>query len=290
VIRRLLIPGTTLILCLAAFPTAATDDSSQPSPLVWAQSEGAAAPLGVGLAEIDLGQDYVYLDAEGTQKLMDLTHNPVSGGEVGTVAPIAEDESWFIVFEFDESGYVPDDEKDALDAESMLQSIREGTEAGNEERRSRGWSELRIVGWQEQPHYDFRTNNLSWAIIGESDGGRSINRIVKLLGRRGVMTATLVAGPDELAGAIPSADVLLDGYRFKPGQTYAEYVPGTDKLAQYGLTALVVGGAGAVLLKSGLLAKLWKPLLVALAAVGAGIKRLFFSGRSSEHDPQKPIS
>jgi uncharacterized membrane-anchored protein len=103
------------------------------------------------------------------------------------------------------------------------------------------------------------------------------------------MTATLVATPDELEGAVGAADGLLDGYQFRPGSTYAEYVPGKDKLAKYGLTALVVGGAGAALLKSGLLAKLWKPIAAMLVALGAGIKRFFMSGRSSEHDLEKPI-
>ena len=152
-----------------------------------------------------------------------------------------------------------------------------------------GWAPMTIVGWHETPHYDARTNNLSWAVIGASGGHQNVNRIVKLLGRRGVMTATLVASPDELATAMPRVDALLEGYRFQPGSTYAEYVPGTDKLAEYGLAALVVGGGAAVLLKSGLLARLWKPIVLGLAAFGAGIKRLFFSGRSAEHDPHKPV-
>jgi uncharacterized membrane-anchored protein len=198
--------------------------------------------------------------------------------------------SWTLVFEFDEVGYVSDDEKDSLDADAILASFREGTEAGNEQRRKRGWSTMSIVGWHEAPHYDSRTNNLSWAIIGESEGHRSINRIVKVLGRRGVMSVTLVASPADLAAAVPHAEALLDNYRFLSGNTYAEYLPGTDKLAQYGLTALVVGGAGAALLKTGLLAKLWKPLLAALVAMGAGVKRLFFSGRSAQHDSKAPIS
>ena len=95
-----------------------------------------------------------------------------------------------------------------------------------------------------RPHYDERTKNLSWAIVGQSEGGKNINRIVKILGRRGVMTATLVSPPDELATAVPMVDALLDGYRYTAGNTYAEYVPDTDKLAEYGLTALVVGGEG----------------------------------------------
>ena len=51
----------------------------------------------------------------------------------------------------------------------------------------------------------------------------------------------------------------------------------------------MVGGGAAALLKSGLLARFWKPLAVALAALGAGVKRIFFSGRSSKHDMDKPI-
>ena len=60
-------------------------------------------------------------------------------------------------------------------------------------------------------------------------------------------------------------------------------------LAMYGLGALVVGGVGAALVKSGLFARFWKPIAVALAALGAGVKRFFFGARSADHDPEKPI-
>ncbi len=149
---------------------------------------------------------------------------------------------------------------------------------------------MTIVGWREQPHYDWMTNNLSWAIDGESGGVRNVNRLVKLLGRRGVMTATLVGAPDEMDSATAQVNSLLEGYRFTTGNTYAEYLPGTDKLAEYGLTALVVGGGAAVLAKTGLLARLWKPIAVGLAALGAGVRRFFFRGRSAQHDPETPIT
>ena len=149
---------------------------------------------------------------------------------------------------------------------------------------------MSIVGWQEPPHYEERTHLLSWAVIGESQSGRNVNRIVKLLGRRGVMTATLVATPEELPWATLATSALLSGYRFQSGSTYAEYVAGSDKLAAYGLTALVVGGAGAALVKSGLLARFWKPIGVALAALAASLKRMFFSGRRVEHDLESPIA
>jgi uncharacterized membrane-anchored protein len=277
----------SLLGALAAGAPAASQEA-EPVALQWTRGPGTA-PIGADLAEIQLGENYVFLDAAGTARLMELTQNPVSGQELATVAPVSDDEHWFLIFEFDEVGYVSDEEKNSLDADAMLASIREGTEQANKERSARGWPTMRIVGWHEKPHYDQATNNLSWAIIGEGDGGRAINRIVKILGRRGVMTATLVASPDELAAAVPHVDALLDAYTFRPGHTYAEFVPGKDKLAKYGLTALVVGGVGAALVKSGLLAKLWKPLVVGLGALGAGVKRFFFGGRSAQHDPERPI-
>jgi len=278
-------------ICLLALgmPGSARAQEGEPVALPWQQGPMTAA-IGSNLAEVSLSDEYIFLDADGTRTLLELTENPVSGSELATVAPVSEDQGWFLIFEFEDIGYVSDEEKDKLDADEILESIRAGTEAANKERRKRGWSTMSIVGWHEPPHYDERTNNLSWAIIGESEGHRTINRLVKLLGRRGVMTATLVSSPEDLEAGIAQVDGLLDGYSYRAGNTYAEYVPGTDKLAEYGLAALVVGGGAAVLAKTGILARLWKPIVVGLAALGAGLKRFFFGGRSSSHDPEKPIA
>lgn len=288
----LIAAGIGLVIALApATGLAALPEAESPQPgasLAW-QAGPLAAAIG-NLAEIDLSSAFVFLDAAGTRQFLELTENPVSGNELAVVMPTSETADWFLLFEFHDIGYVPDEEQDDLDAKAMIDSIRAGTEASNEERRRRGWQEMSILGWQEEPHYDSRTNNLSWAVIGESGGYQNINRIVKLLGRSGVMTVTLVASPDELALAMDETDELLSGFRYQPGSTYAEYIPGQDKLAEYGLTALVVGGAGAALVKSGLLARLWKPIALGLVALGAGIKRIFFSGRSADHDPEKPIT
>lgn len=285
--RRLLAAAAVCTTLLAG--SAVAQQGQAPVQLDW-QFGPVTAPIGGRLAEIDVDGGYVFLDAEGTKQLMELTQNPVSGNELATLAPADEEQSWFVVFEFDASGYVDDAEKDELDADAILESIRKGTEAANEERSKRGWETLSIVGWHEPPHYDEDTNHLSWAVIGESQSGRNVNRIVKLLGRRGVMTATLVSAPEELSFAMLATRALLSGYRFQPGSTYAEYVPGKDKLASYGLTALVVGGTGAALVKSGLLARLWKPIAGAFAALVVGLKRVLFGGRSAQHDPERPIA
>jgi uncharacterized membrane-anchored protein len=264
-------------LCLvgAGLSAGAAAAQSEPEPpkLDW-QLAPLLAPIGEDLAEVALPEGFLYLDQAGTAKLMELTGNPVNGSELATVAP-AEGGGWFLIFEWSEIGWVDDAERDSLDADALLASMKEGTEAANEARRERGWPTIELVGWKEAPHYDERTNNLTWAIEGRSEGQVVLNRLVKLLGRRGVMTVTLVGSPEELATATPQVDRLLEGYRFRPGSTYAEYLPGTDTAAQVGLAALVVGGGAAALAKSGLLAKLWKPLAVGAVALLAGLRRLF---------------
>lgn len=270
-------------LCLAVAPASAQEAAQQEGVGFAWQSGPTVAALGSDLAEIDIPEGYMALGARDTQRLMEYLENPVTGMEVGTLAPEVEDVRWFIVFEWNDIGYVPDDDAEDLDAEALLASIREGTEAANEERRQRGWATMEIVGWQEEPHYDEVTNNLTWAIVGRAGGSDNINRIVKLLGRRGVMTATLVTDPDILDVATVESDQLLAGYRFRPGSTYAEYVPGTDRLAEVGLGALIVGGAGAALIKSGLLARFWKLIVAGLAVIGGGIAKLF--GRRNEQYP-----
>jgi uncharacterized membrane-anchored protein len=286
--RRTANRGTATAAGLVALAVAGLAAAQEGPALPW-QLGPMTAPIGPDLAEIELAEPYIFLDAEGTRRLMELTQNPIDGNELATVAPRREGAHWFVVFEFDETGYVPDDEKADLDADAMLEAVRQGTEAANEERSRRGWQTMSILGWYEEPAYDDTTNDLRWAILAEAGGERNVNRIVKRLGRRGVMTVTLVASPEEMGEVVPEVDALLTGYRYRTGSTYAEYVPGTDKLATYGLTALVVGGGAAALVKSGLLAKIWKPLVFGIAAIGAGIKRFFFSGRSANHDPEKPI-
>jgi len=243
----------------------------------------AVAQLGDGLAEIEIPDGYMALGREETQRLMEYLENPVNGTEVGTIAPAEDDANWFVVFEWDTIGYVADDDHEDIDAAALLASIREGTEAANEERAKRGWGTMEIVGWQEEPHYDEETQNLTWAVLGRSGGYDNVNRIMKILGRRGVMTATLVSDTHILPVASVETDQMLVNFRFRPGNTYAEYIPGKDKLAEIGLAALIVGGAGAALVQSGLLVRFWKVILAGFAAVGGGIAKLFGGGKSEQY-------
>ena len=151
---------------------------AQEGPQLNFQQGPATFPMGGNLAEIDLSEAYVFLDQRDTVRLMELYQNPETGTEKATVLPATDAENWFIVFEFDELGYVPDDDSD-LDADGLLSSIREGTEAANVGRSEMGWPTMQIVGWYDAPRYDPESRNLTWAIVGASEGTKTINRIVR---------------------------------------------------------------------------------------------------------------
>jgi uncharacterized membrane-anchored protein len=184
------------------------------------------------------------------------------------------------VFEFSADGYVKDDDR-SLDADAILASIREGTEAANEIRRERGWATLEVLGWQQAPFYDAATNNLTWSIRGSSEGSTNINHSTRLLGRKGVMKVNLVLSPDDVGTALPTFNEVMTQFSFNPGERYAEFTRG-DKVAEYGLTGLIVGGAGVALVKSGLLQKFWKLIVFGLIALAGGIKKLLSRNRETE--------
>lgn len=256
-----------------------TKEPAKDSPIdkvKWQKGPSSGA-LG-SLAAINVPANYVFAGASDTKILMEAMQNPVSGRELGFLAP--EKSHWFVVFEYDDTGYIKDDEKGSLDAAAMLESIKAGNEEGNKERARRGWQKLEIVGWEQPPRYDENTNNLEWAIRAQSDGKPIVNFNTRVLGRGGVMRVTLVADPAELTATLPQFKSALAGFSYNAGQKYAEYRQG-DKLAQYGLSALVVGGATAVAVKSGAFKWLWKVGGVALLAGLAFLKKLF-GGRKSQ--------
>jgi uncharacterized membrane-anchored protein len=138
---------------------------------------------------------------------------------------------------------------------------------------------MKLAGWAAEPHYDTKTNNLKWAIklTSSSDNHPSqwINESIRLLGRGGVMEVTLVTGNDTFIADSAAADNLLSQrFGYVAGHRYAEYKEG-DKVAQYGLAALVLGGAGAAALKFGFFQKFWKALVFGGAALIAGIGKLW---------------
>jgi uncharacterized membrane-anchored protein len=230
------------------------------------------------LAKVKVPEGFMFTAGEGTRKLLEAMGNPTHGNELGFLSPT--NMKWFVVFEFSDTGYVKDDDKDKLDPQKLLTVIKRGTEEGNKRRAKLGSAPMKIIGWEVPPKYNDQTKNLEWAIRAESEGKPVVNYNTRLLGREGVMEAALVIDPEKMQETLPTFQTLLSGYKYKSGHTYAEYKQG-DKLAKYGLAALITGGAAAVAVKTGLMATIImffkkgaKLIVVAVVAVGAFIKKL----------------
>ena len=254
---------------------------AEPPATRWKQGP-ATIDLGSDVARINLGKGHAFAGPEDTRKMMLAMGNTVDNTEVGMITPTAEDQNWMLLFEYEDAGYVKDDDKDKIDKDAILESYRRGTEEANKRRKELGIPGLHITGWFEEPHYDARTHNLVWALRAKDDGGDEVvNYNVRLLGRNGYMSVTLVDDPVKLAESKPHVEALLSTFEYQKGKTYAEWVPG-DKVAADGLTALVAGGAGAAAAKMGLFAALGKmiakggkAIVLLVLAIGAGLKKLF---------------
>jgi uncharacterized membrane-anchored protein len=284
--------GASAVVLLVFLPilSLAQETSPEAKPAIEWQEGPGTGDLG-GIAEISLPEGYRFTGSEGAKRFMELTQNPPSGRELGVLIPSVKDtkDFWFVIFEFKDIGYVKDDEKDKLDSAALLSSIREGNEQANKVRKQRGWQTLDIVGWEREPFYDPKSHNLTWAIRGRTPGQQDdvVNYSTRVLGRRGTMNVDLVLEPQLVASVIPQFDNLLGGFTYKQGNRYAEFMKG-DKVAAYGLTALVAGGVGAAAVKSGLLGKLWKLIVFGVLALVALIKRIFAAVRrmfSTEEAP-----
>ena len=125
------------------------------------QSGSSTGMLGL-IAEQGVPEYCKFADKKGAKTFLEATGNIPSGRELGILLcdPKADSSYWFVVFDWEESGYVKDDEKASLDAAKILKTLQEGQEAANSERRSRGLDELLVTGWERQPYYDTLTNNL----------------------------------------------------------------------------------------------------------------------------------
>lgn len=238
-------------------------DAEEPSP--W-QAGPAHLDLGNDIA-LDLSKEHAFLPKEPAARVLEQNGSLHNENLIGLVAASSLEADWFVVLRFDAEGYVKDDEE--VDADDLLEAMREGNEAANEERTQRGFKPLTLEGWSDAPHYDKARHQLIWALIVSDPDGKSVNYNTRVLGRRGFVSLNLVTDPARLAEFKPQAIALLGGTAFNAGARYEDFNESTDKVAEYGLAGLIMAGAGlsaAKLIKIGLLAKAWKLILFALIA------------------------
>jgi uncharacterized membrane-anchored protein len=281
--KTVLFTAVTTVLLMSRL---AAQDSSGSKP--HALAGPATAQLG-NVAQIELPAGYAFFDGKTTRAMMESAGEPTSGNELGLLHPT--NAPWSVIFEFSNVGFVKDDEKDKLDPVKLLAAIKAGNDEGNKERERNGNPPLIIVGWEQEPKYDPATHNLTWAIRATSEGQPILNYNTRLLGRKGVMEVVLICKPEEFSATLPAFNGLIANHKFQSGESYAEYKPG-DKIAKYGLGALILGGGAVAAAKLGLLGpvilffkKGWKLVVVAIVAVASFFKKLLnkITGNRSEN-------
>lgn len=247
---------------------------------------------------LDLNEHYMFLAHDPAVQLLERMGNFYNDGVLGIATSTDVAGEWFVVIRYDEEGYVKDDEQ--IDADDLLKSLREGVDEVNTQRKEHGFQALALDGWAEPPHYDRSAHQLIWGLIVSDPGGKSVNYNTRVLGRRGYASLNLITDPNQLAGFKSEATVLLSGTKFAAGSRYEDFDAKSDKTAEYGLAGLVAAGAGlgaAKLVKIGLLAKFWKVvvaallagkklIVVALAGIGAYLKKLFVGRKNNSEAAQ----
>src|SRR5207244_10400257 len=128
-----------LAVCLSVMPAVA---AAQADKIPWAKGPTRGA-LG-SEATISVPAGCLFTGVDGVKMFLQLTENIASGNERGVVMCQGDQtaDPWFVLFSYDKSGYVRDDEGSKLDADAILETVQRGTEAANRERKSRGWGTL----------------------------------------------------------------------------------------------------------------------------------------------------
>ena len=241
-------------------------------------------------AVLNLPEGTIYVPQPAADLYMHALGNSKSPSRIGLVLAATEGQDWFVDISHTTSGYIADDDARDWDADDLMDTLQEGTEHGNKERKSRGFPKLILTGWVEKPAYDPQTHQLVWSIGARSeddpkDQPETINYNTFLLGRDGYFELDLVTSSDVIEQQKSVAWNLLDNIQYNEGKRYADFNPNTDHMAEYGLAALVTGVAakklGLLAVIGAFLMKFAKVIMIGFFVFWGGIKAFFTGSKNA---------
>ena len=249
-----------------------------------------------GIATLDLPASFRYLSPpDAARMLSEGWGNPPGITSLGMILPTDVNPlsaaGWGVVVTYDKDGHVKDDDADSIKYDELLKDMQEGMIASNATRKEQGYSAMELVGWAEKPHYDKASHKLYWAkeLRSEGDATNGLNYNIRVLGREGVLVLNAVASMAQIDKIRTEMQSVTGFAEFTDGHRYTDFNDKTDKVAEYGLAALVAGGVAA---KLGLFGKLFAFLLVfkkiifiGLAAAATGVFKLFGRAKAAAPAP-----
>jgi len=257
-----------------------------------AAKSGTFGPAQIRLldqATLNITDDEVFIPAAEANRIMAALGNSSTPERFGLVTEKSDNVRWMVDVTWIKEGYVRDGDAKEWQADAMLEDLKEGTERGNAERLARGIPALDVTGWVEKPAYDRASHRLVWSLSLQDRGApagqpQTINYNTYALGREGYFSLDLITGSDTIGTDKLVARNLLGTLNYRPGKRYEDFSSSTDKVAAYGLGALVgvvaVKKLGLLGLIGVFLLKIWKLAAVALVGAGAAVRRFF--GRQKE--------
>lgn len=295
ILRALL---SILLFCLASGYVAAesTAEMTDEQYAVWAKNiwdsldrKTGTVPLAEAGVTLEVPENFYYLNAADAEKvLVEVWGNPPGQQVLGMLFPTEltpfDSNSWAVTIEYEEDGYVSDEDANEINYDDLLKEMKKDTAGASEQRVAQGYEPIQLVGWASKPYYDSATHKLHWAKeikFGDQEVN-TLNYNIRVLGRKGVLLLNFIAGIDQKETIDQNLASVLAVPSFDKGNQYGDFNPDIDKVAAYGIGALV---AGKVIAKTGFLAAaiifLKKFGIFIVLGIGAFFKKIFF-GKKKE--------
>ena len=283
------------LCCLSVMPSLWSADAEAPAEARHKLTyQTGTVTVGDQLATIAMPEGWRYLQSADAHYVVEqLWGNPPGSDCIGMVVPEAaepdSDEGWAIVVSYDHAdGHVKDDDAAKLDYADLLKQMQEGARAENPERKQAGYPTIELLGWAEAPHYDAATHKLYFAKnlrFGNAPQPQ-LNYCVRILGRDGYLLMNAVAASSQLAQVAKGSKDVLGRTEFTAGHRYADFKPGYDKVAAYGVGGLIATGVLAKLGFFGIIGKFLlaaiKPIIFGLVVLGGAIAKIFGGGKKKD--------
>jgi len=248
--------------------------------------KGGRVDLPNGVALLDVPESFRYIGPEDSRRFLEEGWgNPDGSGQIGMLLPTDTElftgSGWAVVISYEEDGYVSDKDANQIDYDELMMSMQASAREGNQARTQQGYEPVTLIGWAASPYYDSGAKKLYWAkeLQFGDDPQHTLNYNVRILGRKGVLVLNAVADMDQLPLVEQRMEQVIGFTNFKEGHRYSDFDPGVDKVAAYGLAALIGGKVAA---KVGLLAKLGgllvafkKFIIIGFLAVAGFFTKLF---------------